>query len=220
MKSAIRYAIPFLIILAGCSMMRPQQSGSLFVFEYEGQDYEIAGFSNPEGEAVNMLIQRDRENEKVQFRVMDQNQTGVLDQVLTGDISLKEANKIYHAGIRVAQQQDQYRSLERERVFETETEKYRLIVESYLKNEDSPFNRFVIYDLNWNLLGIYFDEGSDATLNRQQEAEIEMTVAQELYMRAIERAGEKNMLDKSTDRQVIISQESKTSIPQSGVISE
>ena len=219
MKSAIRYLLPLLLFLAGCSLFKSQQTGSLFVFEYEDQVYEIAGFVSEDGESVNMLMQRDPESDEIYFRVIDENQTGVLDRVLTGEISLKEANEIYQAGIRIAQQQDQYKSIDRERTFETETDDYHLIVESYLNRQDSPFNRFIIYDLNWNLLGIYFDEGSDATLNRPQEAEIEMTTAQELYMQAIERAEEENKIEKSSDRQVIISQDAKASIPRPEKIS-
>lgn len=220
MKSAILYSIPLLMIMAGCSLFKTQQNGSLFVFEYEGQTYEIAGFTGEDGESVNMLLQRDPESDAIYFRVIDENQTGILDRVITGDINLKDANRIYQAGIRIAQQQDQYKSIDRERTFETETDEYRLIVESYLKRQNSPFNRFIIYDLNWNLLGIYFDEGSDATLNRQQEADVEMTTAQELYNVAIERAGENNKLEKSSDRQVIITQDSKASVPRSPMISE
>lgn len=221
MKSAISYFLPLLLFLAGCSLFKSPQTGSLFEFEYEDQVYEIAGFTSEDGESVNMLIQRDPETDEVYFRVMDENQTGVLDRVITGEISLEEANRIYQAGIRIAQQQDQYKSIERDRTYETETDDFRLIVESYMNREDSPFNRFIIYDLNWNLLGVYFDEGSDATLNRiqEQESEIDITTAQELYMQAIDRASEDNKLEKNSDSQVIISKDAKALIPRPEEIS-
>jgi len=69
-----------LFFVAGCSMFRTQQSGTLFSFNYEGKTYEIAGYTNSAGESANYLTYR--ENESVQFRAVDHNRSGIIDQIM------------------------------------------------------------------------------------------------------------------------------------------
>lgn len=209
MKYSARISITLflLIFVAGCSLFRSQSAGSLFIFDYEGKTYEIAGYNNStEGESANFLIQR--MGDDVILRVMDRNRTGVLDRVITGDISIQEANNIYQEGIRIAIHEDQFESLSRERTFNIRSDDYRLVVESYLKLEDQFQNRFIIYDLHWVLLGIYWDEESDGIIDRFDTGELAIDKVQELYTVALQEAQEEGKLQDSDDNQFIISQKS------------
>ena len=58
MKHSAKLLLPLVLLffIAGCSMFRTQQTGTMFTFEYEGKTYEIAGYTNEVGESANYLI--------------------------------------------------------------------------------------------------------------------------------------------------------------------
>lgn len=201
---ALKISLVFLsFAIAGCSLFKSQPKGSVFSFDYEGKTYQIVGYNEIEGESANFLIYR--EDDTVLFRVIDRNQTGTLNDVLSGDISLSEANRIYQAGITIAMEQEQYREKDRQRSFETEMEEYRAIIESYVKNWETPRNRLVIYDLNWRLIGIFWDENSNGIVDTVDYGDMEIGTAQSLYETALNRAGSQGRLDKNDSNTFIIS---------------
>lgn len=205
MKYSAIVFYPFLILffVAGCSLFRSQPSGTLFIFDHDGKTYEIAGHINEDGESVNFLT--NREDDDVIFRAIDRNQSGVIDQIIYGSISVLEANEIYQAGIQIAMANDQFKTVEKNRTFELEYGDYQLMVESYQKRTDQFHNRFVLFDLNWNLKGIYWDNDSDGTIDRTDAGDLDLEIVQDLYSIALESAGEQSRLEKTDNDQIIIS---------------
>lgn len=204
MKSSAQILIILLslFLVVGCSMFRTQPTGTLFVFDYEGETYEIAGYGTLEGESANFLVYRDGED--IIFRVMDRNRTGVLDRVVSGSVSIEEANRIYRAGIQIAMMEDQFKSIDLERTYEIKSDDYRLVVESYPKHEGLFQNRFIIYDLNWSIIGIYWDEESNGKIDSVISGEMDMEKVQELYTVILQRAEKKGKLQQSDDNKFII----------------
>ncbi len=188
--------------MAGCALFSQRPGHSLFIFEFEDTHYEIAGFFNEDGESANFLILRD--NETILFRAMDYNQTGVIDRVLSGPVSLEEANRIYMAGMEIAKEMNQFKEIERNRLFETVTDDYTLIVES-IRSEGNQFqNRLLIYDHQWTLLGIYWDTNSDGAIDRTDRGELDPELVEELYSLALQRAADENRLKSDRDGRLII----------------
>jgi hypothetical protein len=183
-------------------MFRPQPSGTLFTFELEGKTYEIAGYVDESGESANYLTHRERDN--VVFRAIDRNRVGIIDQVVSGSISTQEANEIYQAGIQIAMERDLFKNIDKDRAFEFRHGDYQLMVESYQKRAGQFHNRFVLFDVNWKLKGIYWDDNSDGIIDRADSGDLDMDRVQELYSIAIQRAGEENRLDERDDGQLII----------------
>lgn len=183
-------------------MFRTQQSGTLFSFEYEGETYEIAGFTNEAGESANYLTHR--ENENVAFRAVDHNRTGIIDQIVSGSISMLEANEIYQAGIQIAIEKDLFKNINRNRTYETKYDDYQLMVETYLKREGEFHNRFLIFNLQWELIATFWDDDSDGAIDRRESGEIEIDPAQDLYSIVLERAEESGRLIETDDSQRII----------------
>jgi len=204
-----------LFFVAGCSMFRTQQSGTLFSFNYEGKTYEIAGYTNSAGESANYLTYR--ENESVQFRAVDHNRSGIIDQIMSGSISIMEANKIYQAGIRIAMEKDLFKNIQRDRTFEVAYNEYQLLVETYQKRKGEFHNRFILFDLNWELIGSFWDDDSDGELERVESGDVELDFAQNLYSIALQRAGESNRLHETDENQKIISKNSSRSRELAGV---
>ena len=114
-------------------------------------------------------------------------------------------------------EQDLFRNIDRNRTFESEYGDYRLLVETYQKRKGEFHNRFLLYDLNWELIGVYWDDDSDGTIDRSEAGNIEMESAQNFYTIALERAEESDRLIETDESQVIISKNSKRNNEIAGV---
>jgi len=209
MKESVRYILPLILIIfvSGCSMFRYQQTGSLFLFEYQGKKYEIAGHTNEMGESANYLTHR--EGKKIVFRAIDHNRAGVIDQVMSGSIGVLEANEIYQAGIQSAMEEDLFKNIKRNRTYESKYGDYRLVVETYLKRNNEFHNRFLLFTLNWELKGIYWDEDSDGLIDRRASGEVDLETAQNLYSIILDEAEEEYQLIETENGQRIIGKELK-----------
>lgn len=207
MKYRIQNLFLFFLLLyiAGCASVRPQPANTLFSFEFENSTYEIFGVTSEEGESVNFLVYREDNN--TIFRVIDYNQDGVLDRVINGSVDLAEANDIYQEGIRQAREQDLFREIEQAREYEISHNSYRLVVQSLIKDRQSYQNRFIIYNSDWIVLGIYWDDESDGILTRIEKGEIELSDAQTLYELILQRASEENRIEDSGDERFIITKD-------------
>src|SRR6056297_925677 len=209
MKESVRYILPLLLLIfvSGCSMFRYQQTGSLFLFEYQGKKYEIAGHTNERGESANYLVHR--EGKKIVFRAIDHNRAGVIDKVMSGSIGVLEANEIYQAGIKSAMEENLVKNIKRNRTYESKYGDYRLVVETYLKRNKEFHNRFLLFTLNWELKGIYWDENSDGLIDRRASGEVDLETAQNLYSIILDEAEEEDQLIETENGQRIIGKELK-----------
>jgi len=207
MKYFIKYPILLLALLymAGCASVRHQPTTNVFSFEYENSTYEIIGITSEEGESVNFLVQS--KNDSNIFRVIDYDQDGILDRVITGSIDLEEANKIYQEGIRQAVEQDRFRELEIYREYLITHEEYRLVIQSFSEGKDGYQNRFFIYEPDWIVVGIFWDDEADGTLSRIERGEMNLEYAQQLYDLILERAAEENRIDERFEDQFIITKD-------------
>jgi len=203
MKRIATILFPLIFLLAGCALISQQPGNTLFTFEFEDNHYEIAGYTDEDGETANFLIQRD--NDRILLRAIDHSQTGSIDNVMSGPLSLEEANRIYLAGLQIAMDMDRFKEIEKRRIFETTTDEYRLVVESFRSERHHFQNRFKIYDLNRVLLGIYWDINSDGVIDRTKKGDLNPELVNELYSLTLQRADEDNRL-KSSQGQLIITQ--------------
>jgi len=136
---------------------------------------------------------------------------------VSGSITVNEANEIYQAGIEIAMERDLFKNIEKERTFEYRYGKYQLIVETYQKRVDVYHNRFILFDLQWELMGVYWDDDSDGILDREDSGDLELDAAQNLYMIAIQQAAEKNRLQETEDGQILISKNKNRSRELAGI---
>lgn len=169
--------------------------------------YEIAGYTNGMGESANYLIHRKGKN--TVFRAIDHNRAGIIDQVMSGSIGVLEANEIYQAGIQIAMEEDLFKNIKRNRTYESKYGDYRLIVETYVKRNNEFHNRFLLFTLNWELKGIYWDDDSDGLIDRSESGEVNLETAQNLYSIILDEAGDDDLLIETENGQLIIGKELK-----------
>ena len=101
-------------------------------------------------------------------------------------------------------EKDLFKNIDGNRSYEVEYADYQLVIETYLKRDDEFHNRFVLFTLNWELVGIFWDDNSDGTIDRSETDEIELSEAQKYYTIALEKAQEDERLIETDNEQIII----------------
>jgi len=158
-----------------------------------------------DGESANYLTYREQDN--VIFRAVDYNRTGVIDQVVSGSVSVTDANEIYQAGIQIAVERNLFKNIDRNRTFESKYGDYQLMLETYQKREGEFHNRFILYNLEWELIAVYWDDDSDGLVDRSESGDLDLDTAQNLYGIVLDKAKESRRLIETDENQFIISRD-------------
>jgi len=99
-RKMIVILIVMIMLSFSCRSTRIQPSRSIFVFDFEGQSYEIISTVIETNSGYNFLLQR--ENQQIVLRAIDNDQDGILDSLMVGNVTLEKANEIYMSGIQKA----------------------------------------------------------------------------------------------------------------------
>lgn len=191
----------FLFTLLSCGTTKETVPDSVFNFQFENNEYEIIGLTDSSDREINYLVQYG--DNEVLFRAIDSNRNGSLDDLLTGDISLTEANRIYKAGINMAMSQGKHRGESTDREYVVNIDNLNFAIETYPSEETKYRNRFIIYDLEWNLLEMYWDNGSNGTLDEIEQGDGSIENAQIHYNNVLERAAQERHMEDSEEYLII-----------------
>ncbi|WP_141691560.1 hypothetical protein [Rhodohalobacter halophilus] len=191
-----------LTLLVGCASSEPRSESSKFEFEYEGTTYEIVGLISPDGESLNDLVLRD--GREIIFWARDNNQDGEMDRVMRGDISLEEANRIYQAGIQIAERQGKYQQQRHPRTFEFADDEYIYILVSVIGEDNNSYNIFVTINIETDSETELRDSNMDGRLNENQAANEEYIQWQSLYEMVLERGIDENRIDLTEEGRYIV----------------
>ncbi|MEX0685710.1 MAG: hypothetical protein WD267_05020 [Balneolales bacterium] len=170
----------FLLTIVGCGTTEDQveRGRNTYHFEYEDQTYRIISLTDPENNGSNYLVLS--QEGQVKLRARDNDQNGVLDTLLLGEISLDKANEIYTTGISLAIADHKFEERTPSRVFEYIVNDTIYIVQTIM--QDSPYNRFIIYDQkNGDEHIILIDNEANGILDEKENGDMDFKSYQELY---------------------------------------
>lgn len=202
----------FSFLLLSCGTSREYVPSSAYTFQFEGNDYQIVGYTTPSGEGLNYLINRD-EDDNIIFRALDSDRSGTLDSIEMGEITLDEANQIYRAGIFLAMEQDKHDGQSTDREFVTNIGELNFAIETYPRQNGEYQNRFLIYDLEWNLLEMYWDNNSNGIIDEIEQGERSIKDAQIYYEKVLALARDKDRLQRFDDLYIIHKKDYRTPAP-------
>ena len=206
MYKQFRYiAFIFILIAAGCSTTKETAKSSIFSFQLDGESYQIIGYTSDWGESANVLLQL--KDDSPVFRAIDYDRNGRIDVIVYGDKTIEEANFAYRSGIQMAMKRNLVKQEKTKGEFEYETDDFIFVIETF-REDDRYTNRFFIYYKNWNTAGLYRDLESNGILDRSEKGGIPLEEAQVYYERVLEKAAEKNRLEKREDERFIIQRRS------------
>ncbi len=154
-----------LLLLSGCAPTAQLERDTIFSFEFEGHTYQIVGYNttDPNDSGMNDLVRKDENT--IVFWYRDRNQDGFLNEVIQGDLSVDEANRIYLAGILKAVDTGKYRDRPYEKKFVYQTESFTYEVVTLRINDQQTYNLFIIRDLKNRVAYTIRDLGANGILD-------------------------------------------------------
>ncbi|MCC5914921.1 MAG: hypothetical protein JJU46_11140 [Balneolaceae bacterium] len=202
MKTSILSLLPLLLLLISCGTTKTGTESTLFEFQVEDETYQIIGINTSDGEAVNDLVQR--EGREVTIWVRDSNQDGFMDLVLRGNITLEEANQIYHQGIRIAAEMGKYQQKEYPRSYLYDTDQYTFTIISVMgSRSEVNYNQFLIYSKQELQEVRLYDRDMDGVLDSYYEDDPEYTTWQEQYRKTLDRGIADQRIERRDGRYVV-----------------
>jgi hypothetical protein len=152
---------------------------SILKFYSGGNEYSIMSFSHEDVTGYNVLVRE--ENDKVILKSIDKQQDGELDEILEGNISLVDANKIYSEALTVAKERGMLKKLYFERYYNFSDKIYDYEIRSYILAQGDNYNLFAVKEKAINNIIIIIDEKADGLLDNFQQGSGDIIKFQALY---------------------------------------
>ena len=196
-------ALVMLSIIAGCATTRTPKTRTNYLFEHSGKQWKIEGTNPAETLGINYLVLYD--NEEVVFKAADNDQNGTIDEILHGNVSREEAQRVYEAGIERSRKQGMMkkRFIDRTYVFSDVNNNYR--IETYNLAKGTAYNRFVITDKHHpqhKAIGI--DANAYGQLNKVVKNGKEMNYYQKYYQKIMERGVKKGDIEMVNGKYLVL----------------
>jgi hypothetical protein len=121
------------------------------------------------------------ENGNVIIKSIDKQQNGELDEVLEGDFSLADANKIYADGLALAKEKGMLTKRNFERYYNFSDKIYDYEIRTYILVQGDNYNLFAARKKTGNNIIIMMDEKADGKLDNFQEGSGDIIKFQTLY---------------------------------------
>jgi len=152
---------------------------SILKFYSGGNEYTIMSFSHEDVTGYNVLVRE--ENDKVILKSIDKQQDGELDEILEGNISLDNANKIYSEALTVAKKRGMLKKMYFERYYNFSDKIYDYEIRSYILAQGDNYNLFAAKQKGFNNVIIIIDEKADGLLDKFQQGSGDIIKFQALY---------------------------------------
>jgi len=152
---------------------------SILKFYSDGNEYTIMSFSREDVTGYNILMRE--ENDKVIIKSIDKQQDGELDEILEGNISLVDANKIYSEALAIAEAKGMLTKRNFERYYNYSDKIYDYEIRSYILARGDNYNLFAAKKKTGNNIVIIIDEKANGLLDDFQQGSGDIVKFQELY---------------------------------------
>jgi len=186
MKQLKNNILQFLILLVIIGLTHCASStetlgdySSILKFYSDGNEYTIMSFSREDVTGYNILMRE--ENDKVIIKSIDKQQDGELDEILHGNISLVEANKIYSEALTIAKEKGMLKKIYFDRYYNFSDKTYDYEIRSYVHAQGDKYNQFAVKEKAINNIIIIIDENADGSLDNFQQGSGDIKKFQALY---------------------------------------
>ena len=186
MKQLKNQILEFLILLVTIGLTHCASSTdiqgdytSILKFYSGGNEYTIMSYLSKDATGYNILMRE--ENGNVIIKSIDKQQNGELDEILEGDISLVDANKIYAEALAIAEEKGMLTKRNFERYYNYSDKIYDYEIRTYILVQGDNYNLFAARKKTGNNVIIMMDEKADGLLDNFQEGSGDIIKFQALY---------------------------------------
>ena len=157
--------------------MKEPSGKHAFYFMHDGNRYEIVSMVIPTGPGGNFLLRID--DGRILLRAWDEDQDGVLDSLMVGDLTVDRANEIYGIGIAEARSRGRLAMQPPSRVYELSTGERIFAIRTYELNR--PYNKFIIYTPLSQEEIVLVDVNADGVLDSIERGKLRLDEGQAFY---------------------------------------
>ncbi len=186
MKQLKNHILKFLLLvsiigLTHCASSTETQGdySSTLKFYSGGSEYTIMSYLSNDATGYNILMRE--ENDNVIIKSIDKQQDGELDEVLEGDFSLADANKIYADGLAAAKEMGMLTERNFKRFYNFSDKIYDYEIRTYILVQGDNYNLFAAKEKGFNNFIIIVDEKADGLLDKFQQGSGDIIKFQALY---------------------------------------
>jgi len=186
MKQLINNVLYFLILLVtigltNCASSTDTQSeySGILKFYSGGNEYTLLTYLSEDATGYNILMSE--ENDNILTKSIDKQQDGKLDEVLEGEISLDDANKIYSEALAIAEEKGILKKKNFQRFYVYSDNIYDYEIRTYLLVKGDSYNLFAAKKKIGNEFTIIIDDKADGLLDSFQEGSGDIGEFQALY---------------------------------------
>lgn len=173
------------ILLITCKTRGPEVRLGGYSFEYEGENYNIESVTPNYVEGYNIITRRD--GETLVFKAIDKEQDGALDELTIGNITLDQAQKIYHAGILEGEKRGYIKKRTFAREYKTNIGGDRFILATYILALGDTYNKLFYYAIMQRNEVEMVDLQADGIVDRIENGNRELEYYQTIYREIIDR---------------------------------
>jgi hypothetical protein len=172
--------------LASCAAARPVIEIGGYYFESGGATYRIQSVNPTSKVGYNILALKEEDRDVVLG--LDYDQDGVLDGVVEGQLSLREASRIYGEGIAEGERRGIVRSRVQTQEFRTVINQYTYVLVTYHLAVGDVFNKLTILTEYYAPEeAILLDLGADGKLDTVEKGDRDLEHYQTLYEQVLRR---------------------------------
>ncbi|MFC2119791.1 hypothetical protein ACFLQ4_01835 [Bacteroidota bacterium] len=186
MKQLKNHILQFLVLLVTiclthCASSTDTQSdySGFLTFYSDGNEYTLMTYSSDDATGYNILMRE--ENDNVIIKSIDKQQDGELDEILEGDISLVDANKIYSEALAIADEKGMLKKKSFQRYYNYSDRIYDYEIRTYLLVKGDNYNLFAAKKKIGSEITIIVDDKADGLLDSFQQGNGDILKFQALY---------------------------------------
>lgn len=162
-----------------------------FEFQYKNVDYKIRSAYCPNNpESCNQLMSD-------KFIAIDINQDRIIDEIVSGNVTLSEAQEVYDYCLNLLENQNKLSQIQRDtKSFTFSNDEFDFEIRTLYVKMNKPLNEFTIIDKRTKVseyeVSVFTDHQADGILDEWLKGIFQLKEAQLMYVKAIE----KGLLDK------------------------
>jgi hypothetical protein len=189
--------------IIGCRPKAPLIELGGYTFSYEGKEYRIESVTPNYSEGYNTLTAR--ENDKIIFKAIDKEQDGLLNEIVSGDLSLKKANEIYQEGILEGERRGYIRKRTFAREYRTSDTINNYVIATYILAIGDVYNKFrIVSRQKFQQDSVLLDENADGELDYIEQGTESMKSYQDLYKEILRKGIKDNKIRKQNDKYIVV----------------
>ncbi len=195
--------VSIVLLLSACRPRGPVIEFGGYSFQYRGKECRIESITPDYMEGYNVLTMRVKD--QLVMKALDRDQDGVLDEIVSGDLSVDEAGRIYAEGLQEGERRHLIKTRPVTREYRTSDALSECVLTTYLLALGDIYNKLSIIRFNnFHNPTVLVDSDADGTLDLIEKGPGTAGEFQSLYSLILDKAKRENKIITSDGKYIVI----------------